>query len=399
MQQVIPPLNCKITMKGSKGRNKVVHEKVSDAAVYRVMLVDDTLLEFAPPTLPQAESIQLNPQQQQILDDTLASFKQVFSAFPGRTELVTDSISLTDSTPQWTPSYSVPMAYRDEFKKEIDTLLQLGIIELSQSAWSSSPIPVKKKDNGIRLVVDFRKLNTVTVPEPFQMPTIQAIIAKLGSAAVLSKLDLVKGFHQVPMDNKSKEYTAFSCAYRKFQNRLMPFGLRSAPATFQLLMQRVLAGLEDYSVPYIDDIIIFSTSIEFHIDHIKQVLGRLAQHGLTVKESKCKWCFTCLEFLGHMIGRGKMSIPQARVDAMAKYKMANYYAKYVPSFALHSSVLSPAIRKGQPSKIAWTPEMITAFKDIIQKICQHTQLVVPEHTDELCIFTDTVILYSSGDNY
>ena len=156
-------------MKCSKGRNKVVHvsqlKKVSDAAVYRVMLVDDTLPEFAPPTLPQAESIQLNPQQQQILDDTLASFKQVFSALPGRTELVTDSISLTDSTPQWTPSYSVPMAYRDEFKKEIDTLLQLGIIEISQSAWSSSPIPVKMKDGGIRSVVDFRKLNAVTVPE------------------------------------------------------------------------------------------------------------------------------------------------------------------------------------------------------------------------------------------
>ncbi len=102
-----------------------------------------------------------------------------------------------------------------------------------------------------------------------------------------------------------------------------------------------------------------------------------------------------------MIGRGKMATPQARVDAMAKYKMpktlnqmrsflglANYYAKYVPSFVSHLSVLSPAIRKDQPSKIAWTPEMITVFKGIIQKICQHTQLVVPEHTDELCIFTD-----------
>ncbi len=94
------------------------------------------------------------------------------------------------------------------------------------------------------------------------MPTIQAIIAKLGSATVLSKLDLVNGFHQVPMDNKSREYIAFSCAYSKFQYKLMPFGLRNAPATFQLLMQRVLAGLEDYSVPYIDDIIIFSTSFE-----------------------------------------------------------------------------------------------------------------------------------------
>ncbi len=183
--------------------------------------------------------------------------------------------------PIWSPSFPIPAQVESEFRKELDSLIALDIIEPSTSKWSCPPIPVRKKDGGIRIVVDYRKINDITIPEPFDMPTVDSIVSRLGSAKFLSKLDLLKGFHQVPLDDNSKKYTAFSCKYGKYQYKRMPFGLRNAPATFQLLMQRVLRGLEEFALPYIDDIIIFSVSFPNHLGHITAVLSRLQQHGLT----------------------------------------------------------------------------------------------------------------------
>lgn len=111
-------------------------------------------------------------------------------------------------------------------------MLYVGVIEPSVSKWSSPPIPVKKKDGGIRIVIDFRKLNQVTVREPFTMPSIDDILSHLGNATVLSKMDLLKGFYQVPMEEESKQYTAFHCLQGKFQFKVMPFGLPMPPLPF-----------------------------------------------------------------------------------------------------------------------------------------------------------------------
>ncbi len=120
------------------------------------------------------------------------------------------------------------------------------------------------------------------------------------------------------MEEESKQYTAFSCAHGKFQYKVMPLGLKNAPATFQLLMQRILAGCEEFALPYIDDIIIYSTSFTVHLTHINTTLQRLADNELTVKCIKSSWCYTAFEFLGFIVGKGGIAIPQARVEYMAK---------------------------------------------------------------------------------
>lgn len=236
----------------------------------------------------------------------------------------------------------------EAFRQEIESLLTLGIIESSNSSWSSPPLPVRKKDGGIRIVVDFKKLNNVTVPEPFKMPTIDSIVSQLGSATFLSKIDLLKGFHQVPMDEHSKELTAFSCLQGKFQYRRMPFGLRNAPATFQLLMQRVLSGLDSFALSYIDDVIIFSITFNDHITHISQVLTRLNSFGLTVKKSKCSWCFKSFEFLGFVVGNGKLTIPEARVqhlkDALCSHGR-NFSISDAPFYCLMYYNTNAVVRK------------------------------------------------------
>ena len=174
-------------------------------------------------------------------------------------------------------------------------------------------IPVKKKDMSIHIVVDYRKLNSVTVYDPFYMPLTEEVIARLGQAQFLSKLDLAKGFHQVPMADDSKDFTTLSCKFGKCRYLRMPFGLRNVPSTSQVMMQRCLLHLEAFSSPYIDDVIIFCQTWSDHLSHLFQLLFRLKLHGLTVKQSKCSWGCIKFEFLGYVVGEGSLSIPKSRL--------------------------------------------------------------------------------------
>ncbi len=180
----------------------------------------------------------------------------MFSDLPGSTTLASHSIEVTCKTPIWSPSYPIPIKVEEQFRQELNNLLELGIIKPSLCKWSSPPIPIKKKDGGLPIVVDVCKINEVTVPEPFFMPTVDSIKSRVGDSKFLSKLDLLKGIHQVPLEESSKKYTAFSWPCGKFQYQRKPFGLKNAPATFQLLMQCVLKGLEAYALGYLDDVVV-----------------------------------------------------------------------------------------------------------------------------------------------
>ncbi len=198
-------------------------------------------------------------------------------------------------------------------------MLADGIIEESDSSWSSPPIPVRKKNGTIRIAVDYRKMNIVTIYNPFYMPSTEEVISSLGQANLLSKMDLAKGFHQVPMATDSKDKTTFSCKFGKFRYLRMPFGLRNAPSTFQIMMQRCLKDLELFSSPCIDDVVMFSNSWPDHLHHLFQVMSRLKEYGLTVKISKCLWDCKPLEFLGYVVGEGQLSIPKARIHSFQLY--------------------------------------------------------------------------------
>ena len=144
------------------------------------------------------------------------------------------------------------------------------------------------------------------------MPLVEDIIDQVGEAEFLSKIDLSKGFYQVPIHLKDLDETAFGTPFGKFRFRRMPFGLVNAPSTFQRLMQTVLGGQEDHCSPYIDDILVFSKSWEEHLCHLRLVLGSLRKHGLTAKPCKCVWAAKELEYLGHVVGRGCVLVPEAK---------------------------------------------------------------------------------------
>ncbi len=278
IKEKLSDVNYRIAPNKSKYKGKVVHINLlkdygKHCDINIVVAVPECEAGETMPVSDHRISSELCVEQRSSLLDLLSKHNTLFSDVPGLTNTVSHSITLTRSDPLWTPSYSIPAHLEPAFQKSVDEeLLSMDIIEPSTSPWSSPPIPIIKKDGDVRIVVDYRKLNSVTVPEPFQMPSVIETVSRLGKATFLSKLDLLKGFHQVPMSLESRKYTAFSCRHGKYHYKRMPFGLRNAPATFQLLMQEVLRGLEHFSSPYIDDIIIFSVVWDDHLVHINSVL-------------------------------------------------------------------------------------------------------------------------------
>ena len=155
-------------------------------------------------------------------------------------------------------------------EKELQEMLEQGIIEPSQGEWTSPIVVVKKKDGDIRICIDYRKLNAVTKRDAYPMPRIDDILDELGQAKYITTLDLAKGYWQVPVNPQDQEKTAFSSPLGLFQFKRMPSGLSGAPGTFQRLMDRVINGLS-FTKAYLDDLVIYSSTWQEHLSHVEQI--------------------------------------------------------------------------------------------------------------------------------
>ena len=302
--------------------------------------------------------------QQQLLEDTLEQYKDVLSPDPGITNVLKLAINTGDSQPVRSHPYRIPPRWKDEVRGELDKLLDLGIIQPSDSPWASSIVTVGKKDGGVRICIDFRAVNSITQPDPYQMPLIEEILEKLATARFISKIDLNKGFYQIPIDPCDTLKTAFCSPWGKFEFKVMPFGLRNGPAVFQC---RILHRDQDVSQVYIDDIAVYSSTWEEHCAHISRVLERLRGAGLTVNTNKCQWGQTQVEFLGHVIGSGQVSPAPGKIEAVKNFPnpstkkqmrqflgLTGYYRKFVKQYAEHSFHLTEATRKSSPERICWS---------------------------------------------
>lgn len=217
----------------------------------------------------------------------------------------------------------------------------------------------------------------------------------------MSKLDLAKGFYQVEVEPQSREKTAFICPFGKYEFTRMPFGLRNAPAVFQRCMEVVLQECYEFSAPYIDDIIVFSMEGREHSVHLRKVLRALGRYGMTVKEQKCEFGRSKVEYLGHVIGGGELAVPAHRAAAMADFirprtkkqlrsflGAASYYRRFVQGYASMSSVLSPGTSKPAPSVVDWTEERLEAFKAIKVCLVNICVLTIPSEEDVFIMHTD-----------
>ena len=183
----------------------------------------------------------------------------------------------------------------------VDEMMQTGVIERSNSPWGFPIVLVEKKDGSKRFCVDFRALNKITKKYARPLPVIDDILASLGSARYFSKLDLKYEYWQVKLHDDDKEKSAFTCHRGLFHFNVMPFGLANVPCIFQELMSIVLRGQEDFALAYLDDILIFSNTVEDHLKHIDTVLSSLRRHNLKLKPAKCEFFKKETQYLGFKI--------------------------------------------------------------------------------------------------
>ena len=196
----------------------------------------------------------LTEQQQQQLHGLMEEFPAIFSETPGRTKLTEHHIHVGDAAPIRQKPYRIPYSQREVVKQELEDMMEAGVIRPSTSPWASPIVLVEKKDGGVRFCVDYRKLNQVAKFDAYPMPRIEEMFEKIGPATVISTLDLAKGYWQIPMAPESREKTAFATPFGLFEFEVMPFGLHSAPATFQRTVNHVLRECQGYAGAYIDDI-------------------------------------------------------------------------------------------------------------------------------------------------
>ncbi|KAL6460675.1 hypothetical protein MHYP_G00306410 [Metynnis hypsauchen] len=259
-------------------------------------------------------------QDKQRLQQLLINWPSVCNTRLGHTTAVTHPIATVDELPVRQRPYRVSVDKQELIKKEIEDMKEKGIIRASMSPWASPVVLVPKKEGGVRFCIDYRKQNTKTHLDGYPMPQVQDILESLHGATVFSTLDLRKGYWQVGLEPDSIQKTAFTMCCGLFEFTVLPFGLKNAAATLQRLMESVLMKVKGRCCfVYIADIIVYSTSIKQHLQHLEDVFCCLHDAGLTLNLKKCNLLKRELNFLGHVVSANGVRSEQGKVEAVKNF--------------------------------------------------------------------------------
>jgi len=281
--------------------------------------------------------------------------------------------TLPDTDPPFKPVIRLSTAELDELRKQLDDLLKKGFIKPSTSPYGAPVLFVRKKDGTLRMCVDYRGLNRITIKNRHPLPRIDELIDRFRGARFFTKLDLISGYHQQRIFEPHTHKTAFRCRYGHFEFNVVPFGLTNAPAAFSTMMARALDPVLDKCVVvYLDDILIYSKSKEEHLAHIRSVLSLLRKNGLYAKLSKCSFMQEETEFLGHVVSKNGIHTSAGHVKAITEWPtpkkqkdvqqfvgLAQFYHQYIDGFASIAFPLTSLLGEGTP--FSWGKDQVRAF--------------------------------------
>ena len=334
------------------------------------------------------------------MKNLLLEHKHVFSDKPGLAKVDPHEIRLKpDAKVVRLAPYRVAPHVQDKLRVEIANLLKDGLIQEAESEWASPTIVISKPDKSIRAVIDYRQANEQFVGDSYPIPHIDTLISRIGTCCILSKIDLTRGFYQIPLAQSSRKFTAFVCPFGTYVWTRLPYGLKTSPTKFQRIMNQVLAGLEAFCVVYIDDIIAFSKTWKEHVIHVRLVLQRLAAYYLTGKLSKSDFGKPSLDFVGHLVGQGQMTPRDAKIKDLADAAhpvnrkqlhsfvgLATYFSRYCPKFADVMHPLTELLRKNRP--FVWTTAAEESFLRIKRYLTQQPVLSIADYTKPFFVFVD-----------
>lgn len=338
--------------------------------------------------------------QRESLNTIISDFESLFTDVPGCTNILEHEINLLQNNPFMTKPYPLPFHHTAVVKEEITKMLDLGVIEKSESPFASPIVLVPKPDGAVRFCVDYRQLNKETVSDPEPIPDQEEIFTRLTNAKYFTKLDLAKGYWQIKMSEESKQFTAFTTPMGCFQWVRMPFGLKNAPATFARLMRRLFGDRQDV-VSYFDDMCIYNDNWQGHLNSLREVLHILLLNGLTVRPSKAEIAFPEIDFLGHIVGQGKqkpmdknvskilnLSVPKSKKEVRSLIGLVNYYGRFLPHLATLLAPLSNLTLKGRSDKIQWDNECQKSLEIIQEQISNKPVLTLPNLSQPFIVQTD-----------
>ncbi|KAI3736778.1 hypothetical protein L2E82_26765 [Cichorium intybus] len=296
--------------------------------------------------------------------------------------------------------YRLAPAKLKELMTQLQELLDKGFIRPSSSPWGAPILFVKKKDGSMRMCIDYRDLNKVTIKNRYPLPRIDDLFDQLQGAGYFSKIDLRSGYHQLKVRDEDVEKTAFRTRYGHFEFLVMPFRLTNAPAAFMDLMNRVCKPfLDKFVIVFIDDILIYSKSEAEHKEHLKMILETLKREKLYAKFSKCEFWIGEVQFLGHVVNKDGIKLDPAKIEAVMNWEkpknpteirsflgLAGYYRRFIEGFSKIACSLTSLTKKNE--KFVWTSKQDKAFELLKNKLCEAPILSLPEGTEDFAVYSD-----------
>ena len=316
----------------------------------------------------------MSEKQRNELKSLILSFSSLFSDVPTCTNVMEHDIDIGDAAPIRQRFYRVPPAKQKILETEVQYLIDNGLAKPSYSSWASPCLLVAKPDNTFRFCTDYRKVNTVTKPDSFPLPRLEDCIDRVGAAKYVTKLDLLKGYYQIPLTARAQEVSAFVTPSGLYTYNVMSFGLRNAPSSFQRLMNYVTSGLEGCAV-YLDDVVTVGDTWALHLSRLAALFERLQAANLTVNLAKCEFAKATVTYLGKVVGQGEVRPVRPKVMAIDNFPppvtkkelmrflgMVGYYRSFCFNF---STVVAPLtnLLKGK-AQFVWTDECQGAFENV-----------------------------------
>jgi hypothetical protein len=297
-------------------------------------------------------------------------------------------------------SYRMPPNELAELKIQLQDLLEKGFIRPSSSPWGCPAIFVKKKDQTLRMCVDYRPLNEVIIKNKYPLPRIDILFDQLTQARVFSKIDLRSGYHQIRIRPEDIPKTAFTTRYGLFEYLVMSFGLTNAPTHFTYLMNSVfMPELDKFVVVFIDDILIYSKNEEEHAQHLRIVLTRLREHQLYAKFSKCTFWLEEIQFLGHKLSAKGIAVDPSKVKDILEWKppttvhqvrsflgLAGYYRRFIPDFSKLVKPITSLLKND--TKFNWSSKCNEAFEQLKVLLTTAPVLAQPDINKPFDVYCD-----------
>ena len=343
---------------------------------------------------------QLTDVQQLETRHLLEEYGDVFSDKPGHTDITECTIELVDDTPIRCKNYPVPFAMEQVMKEEVIKMDRMGITEPSTSDYVSPSVIVRKQDGSHRYCIDFRRINMVSLTDAEPIPNQEMVIGKLGASGYFTKIDLSKGYWQIPIKKEHRYLTAFQTEMGLRQFRVMPFGLNKSGAVFCRMVRELLQGLPNVE-SYIDDLTIHTPDWEGHLDAVRRVLERLRQHSLTARPTKCEVGYNEIKLLGQVVGKGVVKIqgeklrkilevskPKTKKDLRSFLGAVGFHRKFIDRFAERAKSLTDMTRKGEPNVLKWSKSADEAYLLLTSKISEHPVLRLPQFDKPMILCTD-----------